>query len=441
MKKKPKAGIFERLPGDGLLIASALLVISGFAWSALTELEEVASGAGQVVPKETIRKVQHAEGGVVTKVHVEPGSLVQKGEPLVTLTNSDIAKELQQAVTRLPQLQVRIARLEAEANGAETIAWPPETPQNRDTLAAEREQAYRRHSQLRDLTERGRQTLAARLADLEGARGRYAASQQELALATEALTSKRAGATGELRVVGRQEVILAEKEVARLRTQLAGIVADAQRFAKQVEEAKAANSEAERRWRSDAGQELLSARAERDQLQEKYRIVAGQMERTQVLAPITGRVKAVDISEQSVVAGGQPMLEIVPTETGIQIETWVSPRDVRGLVPGQPAIVRLTACDSTRYGSFKGQIEAISPDSFRQPEAGARTTSAVSRQQPGHFQVLVQIEKDVCGFGPGAFRIQAGMTAETDFITGSRTVLSYLTTPLERAVERAGRER
>lgn len=437
----PSPSLLSRLPGDGMLWSASALIVVGLAWAGLTHVEEVASGAGQVVPKETIRHVQNPEGGLVTKVLIEPGQLVQQGQPLMTLSNSDVAKDFQASLTRLPQLDARVARLEAEANGVATIQWPPETAENRLTLAEERDQARRRRDQLAEMLGKNTQTLGARQAELDGVVGRRSSTQQELRLAEETLASRQKGASGEYQTVGRQEVNFAEREVQRQRTQIAGLDGDARRLAKQIDEAKAANREAENRWRSEAGTELLAARSEREQLKEKLRIVQQQMARTMVLAPITGRVKSIEYNEQSVAPGGAPLLDIVPTEKGLLIETWVSPKDVRGLVPGMPAQVRLTACDSSRYGYFKGAIATISPDTFRPPEQSARTTGAATRQTPGHFQVMVEIEKETCGTGQNSFQIQPGMTAETDFIVGERTILSYLTMPLDRGLERAGRER
>lgn len=50
------------------------------------KLEEVSTGTGKVIPSSKEQVIQSLEGGILTKLNVQEGDIVQKGKFLLSLT-------------------------------------------------------------------------------------------------------------------------------------------------------------------------------------------------------------------------------------------------------------------------------------------------------------------------------------------------------------------
>jgi len=130
-----------------------------------------------------------------------------------------------------------------------------------------------------------------------------------------------------------------------------------------------------------------------------------------------------------VVQPGSPMAEIVPLEDTLLVETRLSPADIAFVQVGQRALVKIASYDYSIYGGLEGRIEYVSADSI-QPQQGepyyiahVRTASATLQYRERELPVI------------------PGMTASVDVLTSRHTVLHYLMKPVNRAMERALRER
>jgi adhesin transport system membrane fusion protein len=159
---------------------------------------------------------------------------------------------------------------------------------------------------------------------------------------------------------------------------------------------------------------------------------ASTLERTELRASMRGIVKDVRVSTiGGVVAPGGVLMEIVPLDDQLLIEARMSPRDIAFIRPGQEATVKITAYDSSIYGTLPGVVEMVAPDSVLD-EVDRRTT---------YYRVQVRTDKAYLETPDGKQHpIMPGMVATTEIRTASRTVLTYLLKPLDKAAE-ALRER
>jgi HlyD family secretion protein/adhesin transport system membrane fusion protein len=99
------------------LALASLFVMVAVAWSALTQLEEVAVGPGEIVTERPIASVQHLEGGIVSAIRVKDGDLVEKDQVLLQLRGEAADAELQQLRAREAALAFRAQRLRAFVTG------------------------------------------------------------------------------------------------------------------------------------------------------------------------------------------------------------------------------------------------------------------------------------------------------------------------------------
>ena len=94
-----------------LLYTICTLVIFFFVWAALSRVDEVTRGAGQVVPSMEAQIVQSLEGGILQELLVKEGDVVKKDQPLMRLRDIGVASEERGTTANFLSLQVRKARL------------------------------------------------------------------------------------------------------------------------------------------------------------------------------------------------------------------------------------------------------------------------------------------------------------------------------------------
>jgi len=65
------------------IIGIGLLVLLTWAW--LFKLEEVSTGTGKIIPSSKEQVIQSLDGGILTKLNVKEGEIVERGQVLAQL--------------------------------------------------------------------------------------------------------------------------------------------------------------------------------------------------------------------------------------------------------------------------------------------------------------------------------------------------------------------
>ncbi len=155
------------------------------------------------------------------------------------------------------------------------------------------------------------------------------------------------------------------------------------------------------------------------------------MARTDVRAPVAGVVNRVLVSTVGgVVAPGETLVELVPSEDSLLVEAKIKPSDIGFLHIGQEARVSISAYDSSLYGSLDGFIETISPDAIEDENTGER-----------FYNITVRTTAESLKSNRGDLKILPGMAAEVAILNGKRSVLAYLIRPMSVMSEKALRDK
>ena len=151
---------------------------------------------------------------------------------------------------------------------------------------------------------------------------------------------------------------------------------------------------------------------------------------TNVTSPVDGNIIQIKLNTVGgVIKPGMDLIEIVPLDSSLLIQAKIKPSDIAFLYPAQSARVKITAFDSTIYGTLDAQLETISADTI------------VDENGDSYYEIRVRTSKNYIDSRDGPLNIIPGMTAEVDVLTGKKTVLEYLLKPLLRARANALRER
>lgn len=371
----------ERKTSAIIWLCTAALVIF-FVWAHFAILDEVTVGTGKVTPLSRAQVIESLDGGIVDQLNVHEGDIVEKGEVLAKLDPTRFQSNFGEAASKARTLRASAERLQAELTGA-PLAFSAGTLKEPELVARETQ-----------LYQSRRRNLSETVKNLEDAKKLV---QDELRM-TAPLVAK--GAAGEV-------------EVIRLRRQVSDLQG-------KIDEAK--NDYAVR-----AREEQVKNNADLDaQLQ----VVTGkedQLTRATLYSPVRGIVKDIQVTTVGgVLQPGGKLMEIVPLEDQLLIETRINPRDIAYIRPGLPATVKVTAYDSSIYGDLHGEVETVSPDTIQ---------DEVKRDQY-YYRVYVRTQKaELTNKAGRKFPIVPGMVANVEIKTGQKSVMDYLIKPLNKVKE------
>ena len=408
------------------LVVAVLSVAIG--WSAIADLEEVATAPGIVVPQGQIKVVQHLEGGIIQSIDVREGQRVAKGQPLAHLTLGTQVLNRNELQARLDGLLIRRARLTAQARATELVIPAEEAARQPEIVESERRSFEARQRELQSLESGLR--IQAQQRELEVQE--FVSQRESLARQLVNVEEKFKISTELLKdgLTTRVEHLDLGQEAERLRGKLEVIAVAIPRTRSALEEARERIREVRLTSRRKANEELAKIDAEVARTRETLSQAADQADRTVITSPIDGVVKTLHVNTiGGVVSPGQPIMEIVPSNQNLVIEAKLSPTDIGFVRVGQSAVVKISTYDFVRYGGLDGVVTEVAPDSSTEDNGEA------------YFRVRVQTANTYLGAEPGSLPITAGMIATVDIKTGTKTVAEYLVRPVLKLRLEAFREK
>jgi HlyD family secretion protein len=96
------------------MIMFGLVTMGIGGWAATSQLSGAVIGQGVVVVDSSVKKVQHAAGGIVGELRVREGDRVKAGDILIRLDETQTLANATIVTKSLDELLARPARLEAE---------------------------------------------------------------------------------------------------------------------------------------------------------------------------------------------------------------------------------------------------------------------------------------------------------------------------------------
>lgn len=418
----------ERRWPYALLALLTVFFAAAVTWAAVFKIDEVARGDGRVITRSQVQAITNLEGGIIQEILVREGDVVRKGQSLVRIDPTRFASAYREGEQGALALKAKIARLSAEARHA-ALVMPDEVVKG-NRVIAERERALfeARRTEYATRAQVLRQQLAQREGELTELRNRAQRLAEQLAL-----VERELGITAPLvkrGVVSEVELLRLEREQARTRADLEQARLSTPRAQAAIDEAKGKIADADAAFRSQAGTDLAQAQGELAKLAEQIPALEDRASRTVVRAPMDGVVKLIpNKTVGGVVQPGSTMVEMVPVEDTLLVEARLRPADIAFVHVGQRAIVKVTAYDYSIFGGLEGRIEHVSADSI------------VPQQGEPYYIAHVRTASNAIDYYGKKLSIAPGMLASVDVITGRRSILYYLTKPINRARERALTER
>jgi adhesin transport system membrane fusion protein len=406
---------------------SVVVVVVLIAWAAWASIDEVTRGDGKVIPSHQLQVVQSMDGGVVSEILVREGMQVEAGQLLLRIDETRATSGVRESAAQVFALHIRELRLKALAEG--TAFRPPSpSPGNKDEaqiIDEERNLYQARVSELQALLSINHQQVTQKEQELLEVRSRNDTAQRSLVLTQKELKTLRpllrSGSISEL------DILRLEREVVRQKGDFEQSTATIARVQSAISEAQRKTHETELSFRNDARKELSEVLGRLNALNQGAIALADKVDKAQVKSPVRGRVQRLLANTVGgVVQPGKDLVEIVPLDDALVLETRVQPKDIAFIHPGQIATVKFSAYDFSIYGGLEAKVENISPDTQVDERGNAFYVIRVRTDHPNLSESMPII---------------AGMTAEVDILTGKKSVLGYLLKPVLKAHAYALRER
>jgi adhesin transport system membrane fusion protein len=407
-----------------LLWTIVTLIIFIFVWAGVSQIEVMTRGQGQVVPSLETQVVQSLEGGILAELNVNEGDAVTKGQILARIENVAFASEERGIEAQSLSLEMKRQRLNAEINGTDFVI-PDDMKAKNETLAANELELYQSRQQeltnARAIAEEAVTKANANIREINATVNRLSESKKllnEQLKITRNLVAKNA--------MPKVEALTLEREYADVQGNLNASVQRKQGLESDLSSAQKQLNDAITQFRSKALTEMSDVETRLAAIQESLTAAGDRVDRTELRATADGIIKTIN---QKTVGGivepAMRLIEIVPIGDDLKITAKVAPADIAFIKVGQDANVKITAYDPQKFGSLKGKLTRISADTVEDREGNI------------FFEIDVVTDKTYLGTVDAPLPIIPGMVAETEIITGKRTILSYMLKPFMRARDRA----
>jgi multidrug efflux pump subunit AcrA (membrane-fusion protein) len=304
-----------------------------FIWALFANLDVVATAPGQVMPIQSVKIIQHVDGGRIAEINVTDGQEVKEGQVLMRLNDTEASAEYLTLTAKYWSLYARIERLRA--------------------------------------------LLGNRKADFSAVPDQYKqlVAEQEFTLKTS--KDQVDQLESEIKILGEVSSIRGDLAKEKLATRVQAL--DAQRNLSQAQAELL-------RYRKASMDDLNTTTGELAQVEEQMTKLKDRLQRVDVVSPVDGVVQDLKFRTLGgVIPPGATLMNVVPVDGKMHAEVRVQPTDIGFVKKGEDARLKLGTYDFMRYGTITGKVIMVS--SF----------SSLDEKSNPYFKVVVSIPQNFVG--------------------------------------------
>lgn len=409
----------------GLLYLVTIVLFLLVVWSYFAEIDEVAKGDGKVIPSQQLQVLQSYDGGIVQEILVREGQTVKAGQVLLKVDPTRFLSSLEENTTQFAALAAKVQRLSALTQG-DVLRFNRELREQAPTIVDNERKLYNSNlAELDEVAAGSDSRIMQRRQDVEEERANLSQYQNVLSLSKKELSVTKpllaSGAVSEI------EILRLERQIVELEGNITKSKVAIERGLNAIEEEIIKKEEARLKLVNRWNQELTEATAEMATLQQSQTSLEDVVSQAALRSPINGTVQRLLINTiGGVITPGSAVVELVPQDDQLIVEAKVSPKDIAFIREGQQAILKFSAYDFTIYGGMSAEVQHISADAI------------TNEKDETYYLVRLETKKSIAD---EALDILPGMIVQVDILTGKKTVLNYILSPLFNVTASALRER
>lgn len=409
----------------GLLYLVSIVLFLLVVWSYFAEIDEVAKGDGKVIPSQQLQVLQSYDGGIVQDILVAEGQTVKAGQVLLRVDPTRFLSSLEENTTQFAALAAKVQRLSALTQG-KALRFNKELQEQAHSIIENERKLYNSNlAELDEVAAGSDSRIMQRRQDVEEERANLSQYQNVLSLTRKELSVTKpllaSGAVSEI------EILRLERQVVELEGNITKSKVAIERGLNAIEEEIIKKEESRLRLVNRWNQELTDATGEMATLQQSQTSLEDVVSQADIRSPINGTVQRLLINTVGgVITPGSAVVELVPQDDQLIVEAKVSPKDIAFIRQGQPAILKFSAYDFTIYGGMSAEVQHISADAI------------TNDKDETYYLVRLETKRSIAD---ESLDILPGMIVQVDILTGKKTVLNYILSPLFNVTASALRER
>jgi len=432
----PTFGGDDRLPVDPALqrrmrrpmvvgaVIIAVLVVGLGLWASLSPLSTGITAPGEVRVESNVKTVKERQGGTVRKILVQEGQHVRAGQPLILFDDVEPRAAYDVLQNQYDSLESAAARLTAEATGKSAIDFPPDLLarmsdprvagmiRDQQFLFTTRQQLYQ--SQNSVLTQRLDQIQS----QIEGQQTQVASVDEQIKLTKEELAGYQ-----ELYNKGfapKPLILQRQRSVSDLEGRKGSLLSDIARLRQQMGETRMQMAATRDTRESQAAADLRDTQAKIADTTPRLTAAREALDDTVVRSPVDGFVfNLTQFTVGGATGPGEILTQIVPADAPIIVTAMISPQDINKVHVGMDAKVRFTGLNQRWQSPLPAKVLMVSADKINNDKTGASFYRADLRIDP---KELTKLKKST--------QITPGMPAQTQIVSGEKTVMESLISPI-----------
>ncbi|QKF74225.1 type I secretion system membrane fusion protein, HlyD family [Aliarcobacter faecis] len=406
-------------------------------WAIFAEIDELARGAGKVIPTDKVQTVQSLDGGIISEIFIKEGDIVKFDAPLMKIDTTRFQATLEESRQEYLSLLALKARLEKEATinidePLEELIFDEKILQDPSRYDLNEKMLYEnRYKELKSSISVLSTQESQKIQELKEIESTIKKLKDNLGFIEE--QKKTIKQLVERKIKSNIDLLDMEKEHNQTKgdLQTANLSITRSNFA--IQEARNKIQEKLNTFRSEASNELQKTVSQINRFEAKLVGDKDKVDKTTITSPVDGIVKQLNFNTiGGVIQPGVDLIEIVPLSDALVVEAKIDPKDIAFINPSQKAIIKITAYDFSIYGGLEGHIIEISADSIIDKD---------SKEGKSYYRVLVKTDKNYLERKGKKLPIIPGMVATVDIVTGKKTIMDFLLKPILKVKQDSLHER
>ncbi|MEN9395765.1 MAG: hypothetical protein RLZ81_295 [Pseudomonadota bacterium] len=402
-------------------------------WAGFAPLDEGVPAQGMVTIDTKSKAVQHLSGGIIKEVLVKEGQQVKEGQLLIKLDEAVVRANYESVRQRYMGLRAMEGRLSAEQRGLSKITWHADLrevmgdPLIRQ-MALTQEQLFesRRASLRADL-----QSIEESIQGQEGLLQAYNAMIGNRRNTLTLLNEELKNTTGLVKegYAPRNRQLELERMVSESNSSIAELAGNITRSQRSINEMRQRAIARQQEYRKEVESQIADVGREVSADVEKFRAAKDDLGRIEIKSPASGQVVGLAVQTVGgVIGAGQKLMDIVPSGQALLLEVRVPPHMIDRVQADLAVDVRFSSFAHSPQLVVEGKVVSVSADLLTDVHTGA-----------GYFLARVAVTPE--GLKKlGKRQMQPGMPVDVVFITGERSMLTYLLHPLLKRVSASMKE-
>jgi len=411
-----------------------VFVIGLGLWASTTQLASGITAQAQVRADAQRKTLRYKEVGVVKQILVTEGQHVRANQPLILFNDVDARAQVAVFQNQYDILLTQTARFSAEALGKSSLELPAELNarmsdpavaalvRDQQFLFATRQQLFQSQSAVLGQRVEQQQT------QVQGMQAQLDSNNEQQRLTEEELAGYRK--LNEQGFAPKTLILRYERSLAELAGRKGQLTSDIARLKQQMGETRLQLASLRDERESQAAEGLRDSQAKLADVIPRLTMARQSLAATVVRSPVDGYIfNLTQFTVGGVVGGGEALMDVVPSGIPLTVTAMIKPEDVDEVHEGMPAKIKLTGLNQRFNDALNATVSVISKDRVTDQQKGTSYYRVDLRIAPGE---LKKLKKGV--------KMTPGMPASALIVTGDRSVMGFLISPITSTLEDAFRE-